>query len=225
MADFVNIIWRSFTGTHARFTTGTDRIRRYAKDISPLIGYADPDAPDFEALTPYCEPGERFYCAEWRGPEPAGWKIEVDSAMCAMHWNGAIPEADPALGAIRLRAEHVAQMMALTAVTRPGPFGTRTIELGEWHGIFDGDRLIAMAGQRLHAGELHEISGICTLPEYQGRGLGTRLTALIIRIQMARGEKPFLHVASANMRARELYGRMGFVLEREVAMRVVSMAP
>ena len=113
-------------------------------------------------------------------------------------------------------------MVALTEVTRPGPFGDRTIELGEWHGVFDGDKLIAMAGERLKAGELHEVSGICTLPEYQGRGLAKRLTLLIIRIQLARRETPFLHVASTNTRARELYRKLGFVLDQEVAMRVVS---
>lgn len=222
MPNFVNIVWRAFTGAHAHLTTGTDRIRRYARGYSPLIGFADPDHPAFDALAPFCEPGERFYCAEWRGAPPAGWKIEVDSAMCAMAWNAPAPPPDDSLGAVRLRTEHVAQMMALTELTRPGPFGDRTIELGEWHGVFDGDRLVAMAGERLQAGDLHEISGVCTLPGYRGRGLARRLTALIVRTQLARGDRPFLHVASANASARELYARMGFVHAREVAMRVVS---
>lgn len=222
MATLANIIWRSLSGSQSHLATGTDRIRRYAQGYSPMIGYEDPERPDFEAIAPYCEPGEMFYCAEWRGPTPAGWKLELDSAMCAMLWNGSVPEPDDSLGAVRLRAEHVPQMVALTELTRPGPFGNRTIELGEWHGVFDGERLVAMAGERLLAGNLHEISGVCTLPDYRGRGLAKRLTALIIRAQLARGEMPFLHVASTNTRARELYGAMGFVLEREVAMRVVA---
>ena len=222
MENLANIMWRAFSGSQAHLALGTDRIRRYAPGYSPLIGYDDPTRPDFAALAPHCEPGERFYCAEWTGPEPAGWKIEVDSSMCAMLWRGATPAADGALNAVRLRTEHVPQMMALTAVTRPGPFGDRTIELGEWHGVFEGERLIAMAGERLQAGNLREISGICTQPEYQGRGLARRMTELIIRVQLARGQTPFLHVASSNARALSLYRKMGFVVEREVAMRVVS---
>jgi ribosomal protein S18 acetylase RimI-like enzyme len=222
LPTLANIIWRSFIGSHAHLATGTDRIRRYARGYSPLIGYVDPARPDFQALAYFCEPGEKFYCAEWRGAEPAGWKVEVDSSMCAMVWDAPPPGRDDSLEAVRLRGEHVPQMLALTEATRPGPFGNRTIELGEWHGVFDGDRLIAMAGERLQDGDLHEISGVCTLPEYRGRGLAKRLTALVIRVQLARGEIPFLHVASANIRALELYRRMGFVLDQEVAMRVVS---
>ena len=30
--------------------------------------------------------------------------------------------------------------------TNPGPFGIRTIELGEYFGVFDGAQLVAMAG-------------------------------------------------------------------------------
>ncbi len=222
MATLANIIWRSFSGSHAHLATGTERIRRYAQGYSPMIGYEDPGRPDFEAIAPCCAPGELFYCAEWRGPTPAGWKLELDSAMCAMLWNGPVPEPDDSLGAVRLRAEHVPLMVALNEATRPGPFGKRNIELGEWHGVFDGERLVAMAGERLQAGRFHEISGVCTLPEYRGRGLAKRLTALIIRAQLARGEMPFLHVASANTLAREMYGKMGFTLDQEVTMRVVS---
>jgi ribosomal protein S18 acetylase RimI-like enzyme len=50
------------------------------------------------------------------------------------------------------------------------------------------------------------------------------MTELIVRIQLSRGQTPFLHVASTNARALELYKRMGFVVEREVPMRVVSRA-
>ncbi len=58
-----NILWRALSGSHAHLATGTDRIRRYAKGYSPLLGFRDPPNPDFAALAPFCEPGERFYCA------------------------------------------------------------------------------------------------------------------------------------------------------------------
>ncbi|QJR16677.1 GNAT family N-acetyltransferase [Usitatibacter palustris] len=216
-----NILWKAFTGTHAHLTVGTDRIRRYAPGYSPLMGFADPADPPFAELAPHCSPGERIYCAEWRGPEPKGWKIDVDTTMCAMAWQGNDPATDETLGAIRLASEHVPQMLALTELTRPGPFGPRTIELGEWYGVFEGAQLIAMAGERLKAGNLHEISGVCTLPQFQGRGLARRLTLHVLRQQLARGDQPFLHVASANTRARELYRKMGFAEVREVPMRIV----
>lgn len=221
METLENIVWRAFTGSHAHLSIGTDRIRRYARGYSPLIGFADAREADFAALAPHCGKAERFYTAEWRGPEPAGWSIEVETTMRAMMWEGSAPAPDAALGARRLGHEHVAQMQALTDLMRPGPFGPRAIELGEWFGVFEGERLVAMAGERLKAGPLHEISGVCTLPECQGRGLARRLTLHILGRQLERGEQPFLHVASANQRARELYRRMGFVERREVPMRIV----
>jgi ribosomal protein S18 acetylase RimI-like enzyme len=217
-----NMIWRAFAGSQRHLTAGTERARRFAKGYSPLIAFADPLAADFEEITPFCAPGEKFYCGGWTGPEPAGWKIELDTTMCPMLFTGSAPAADDSLPSVRLAAEHVPQMMELTTLTRPGPFGDRTIELGEWHGVFDGELLIAMAGERLQAGKLHEISGVCTRPGFEGRGLARRLTGLVLRKQLARGETPFLHVAAKNARALELYRRMGFVVQREVAMRIIS---
>ena len=220
--NLANILWRTLSGTHAHLAAGTGHIRRYAKGFSPLIGYADPSAPDFEALAPYCDPGERFYCAEWRGEAPRGWRVEVDTSMCGMLWNGGgTPAPDPSLAAVRLTRDRVPEMMALAALTKPGPFAERSFELGEFYGVIEDGRLVAMAGERLHAGNLREISGVCTVPEHQGRGLARRLTELLIARQLARGQTPFLHVASSNTRARALYERLGFRVDREVALRVV----
>ena len=220
--DLGNILWRAFSGSHAHLTSGTERIRRYARGYTPLIGYADPSEPDFAALAPYCDVGERFYCAYWRGPAPEGWAVEVESTMCAMVWNGGpAPGEDPALGAVRLGPQHVPQMMALAAITKPGPFAERTAELGEFHGIVEDGELVAMAGERMHASPFREVSGVCTRPGHEGRGFGRCLTQLVIRRQLARGEIPFLHVMSANARARTLYERLGFRVDGEVVVRVV----
>jgi len=216
-----NMIWRAFAGSQKRLTTGTDRVRRFATGYSPLLAFADPASADFAQIAPYCQAGERFYCGEWTGAQPTGWTIELDTTMCPMLWNGSLPPAGESLDVVRLRSDHVPQAMELTALTRPGPFGERTIELGEWYGVFEDGLLIAMAGERLQDGRLREISGICTRPEFQGRGLARRMTELMVRRLLARGETPFLHVAAKNTRAVELYKKMGFVVTREVPMRIV----
>ena len=152
---------------------------------------------------------------------PAGWLIELESTMFKMLWAGELPPVDPAPEALPLGPAHVEQVLELAALTRPGPFGPRTIELGDYFGVFDGARLLAMAGERAFAGNLREVSGICTQPQAQGRGLARRLTAKLIRRQLLRGETPFLHVMRSNEGARALYRRMGFVEVRESVVRVV----
>src|SRR5437763_1237068 len=65
-------------------------------------------------------------------------------------------------------------------------------------------------------------SGVCSHPDFQGRGLARRLMTKLIRRQMQRGETPFLHVVRDNTTARRLYERMGFRDHRERVVRVVT---
>jgi predicted GNAT family acetyltransferase len=70
---------------------------------------------------------------------------------------------------------------------------------------------------------LREVSGVCTHPHFQGRGLARRLVTKLIARQVARGETPFLHVMRENAAAHALYERMGFRDYRETVVRVVSL--
>jgi ribosomal protein S18 acetylase RimI-like enzyme len=139
-----------------------------------------------------------------------------------MIFDAPMPANDDAPEAIRLGPEHVAQVLALVALTRPGPFGPRTPELGEYFGCFEDGRLVAMAGERMRAGVLREISGVCTHPDFQGRGLARRLMTKLVWREMQRGETSCLHVMRDNRKAAGLYERMGFRLHRESVVRVIS---
>lgn len=216
-----NIFWQALSGTQAHLACGTETIRRVLPGYSAMIAMADPQCPDWAAIRPFCAAGERLYCSGWRGEVPAGWELTADAHMCLMRWDGAAPGPDEALAAVPLGAAHLPQVLDLVAATKPGPFGPRTIEMGDYFGVFEDGHLLAMAGERLHAGRLREVSGVCTDPAFQGRGLARRLMNLVIRRQLQRGQTPFLHVASSNARARGLYESMGFRVAREVALRVM----
>ena len=73
--------------------------------------------------------------------------------MFKMVWEAPMPAEDAAPDAVLLRPEHFAQAVELARLTNPGPFGIRTPELGEYFGFFEGDKLIAMAGERMCAGD------------------------------------------------------------------------
>ncbi len=218
-----NIVWHALTGAHSHFAVGEGASRRYAPGFSPIIGFADIANPDFAAISPYCEPGERFFTDAWSGPVPAGWEMELESTMDKMVWKGAVPPHDATLSAVPLGPEHAAQALELATLTRPGPFGIRTIELGDYFGVFEGPRLVAMAGERMQAGPWREISGVCTHPDFQGRGLARRLMLKLIRHQMLRGQSTFLHVVSTNTAARDLYRSMGFETYKLSPVRVIAL--
>ena len=222
-----NLFWHALIGPQAQFAAGHGDVRRFATGFSPIVGFADPAHPQLDALLPLCEPGEQFYCDGWSGEAPAGWQIDAEARMQKMIWRAPIPAQDEAPEAVRLSAAQLPQILDLVGLTRPGPFGPRTIELGEYYGLVDpaSGRLMAMAGERCAAGQLREISGVCTHPDFQGRGLAHRLMVKLIRRQMARGETPVLHVMSINERAIALYRRMGFDAHRESVVRVISRRP
>jgi GNAT superfamily N-acetyltransferase len=217
-----NIFWHTLTGPHAPHAAGAAGARRYARGFSPIVAFGDPDRPDFASLAPFCEPDEALYFGGGSAPLPPGWRLVAESTMFCMVWDAPAPVEDEAPEALGLGPPHAAQALELATLTRPGPFGPRTIELGECFGCFEDERLVAMAGERMFAGTLREISGVCTHPDLQGRGLARRLMLKLIRRQTARGETPFLHVMRDNTGARALYERMGFRNRHETAIRVIA---
>jgi ribosomal protein S18 acetylase RimI-like enzyme len=219
-----NVAWHSLTGPQERYSSGTSGARRYARGFSPILAFAEPETPDLLALTPYCDIGEHLYCAGWSGPVPADWQLDADTTASQMVWHGAMPPVEKALSAVRLETKHVPQMLDLVAITQPGPFGERTVALGEYYGVFDAERLVAMAGERMEAGGLREISGVCTHPDYQGRGYARRLVEKLVRVELGRNQTPFLHVVQENGQARRLYERMGFRHHQDIVVRALSRA-
>jgi ribosomal protein S18 acetylase RimI-like enzyme len=215
-------MWNCLAGPHARFATGSGAVRRYAPGFSPIVAFEDPQNPDFDELEKHSVPGDLFYVDVWSGPAPAGWRIDKEARMFKMVWDASMPTEDAAPDAIALRTEHAAQAVELATLTNPGPFGLRTPELGEYFGYFEGERLIAMAGERMEVEDLREISGICTHPKFQGRGLARKLTLKLVRREMERGLTPYLHVISHNTGARVLYAKMGFKDYLETTVRVIT---
>jgi predicted GNAT family acetyltransferase len=105
-------------------------------------------------------------------------------------------------------------MLALTAATKPGPFFERTIEFGNYIGIFEGDELLAMAGERLQLDGFTEASAICTKPGHNGKGYASCLLSAVAEIIIASGDTPFLHVKQDNDAALAVYKKLGFEIRR-----------
>lgn len=120
---------------------------------------------------------------------------------------------------VDLAPADVPEMLDLAARTRPGPFFPGTVAMGAYVGVREHGRLVAMAGERLRPPGWTEISAVCTDPDATGRGFATRLVRRIAAGILARGDRPFLHVAADNAAAIALYQRLGFVTRRRVTFR------
>jgi predicted GNAT family acetyltransferase len=127
--------------------------------------------------------------------------------------------------AIPLGAADVPEMLELIAQTEPGPFLTRTIELGDYLGIRRDGVLVAMAGERFRLDGWTEISAVSTKPDHRGQGLASGLMGALIAGIQRRSERAFLHVMSTNTGAIRLYEELGFRVRQTATLTVVTREP
>jgi predicted GNAT family acetyltransferase len=123
---------------------------------------------------------------------------------------------------VMLNEQHVSQMIDLTSITHPGPFLNRTIEFGNYFGILKDDKLIAMAGQRLHPAKYIEISAVCTHPDHTGKGYGKALINSQVDKIISEDNFPILHVKANNEHAINLYKHLGFSVRSEMNIKVIQ---
>ena len=211
-----NPIWHALTGPHATLAERAPHAARYQPDVAVFAALPDDVTPAaWDDLRDLVGPGGTALLAASHFEVPDGWSVQVNIPCRQMWLPGAlVPDPGAARGAdvpfLRLGESDVPEMLALVERTRPGPFAKRTIELGTYLGVRDGDDLVAMAGVRLHPPGFTEISAVCTDASHRGRGLASRLVRSIVEEIWARGEKPFLHLTLENEPAHRIYAALGF---------------
>jgi ribosomal protein S18 acetylase RimI-like enzyme len=233
-----NPAWHALTGPHRSLAVGDDRARRYRDDVSPFAAVAEPGDP-----AAYAHLGEVVGAGATVGvfaeEPPAGWRtLAAYDAVQYVYERSEAPVL-PRLGGedgragasedggarlVTLGDADVPDALELVERTRPGPFLERTIEFGGYHGVRVGDRLAAMAGQRMRPEGWCEVSAVCADPEFRGRGYAAQAMAAVIAGILARGERPFLHVEAANDRAVAVYEGLGFRARRAVSILVCRAA-
>jgi ribosomal protein S18 acetylase RimI-like enzyme len=210
-----NIIWKALTTRQAEFAESFKQVRKFMPEVSPLAAFPEPTPEGYESLTGLVDTGATiglFLDAPYQ-PQ-AGWSFLAGAPMPEMVYEGdGVPSSsasDPEI--VELSAADVPEMMALTALTKPGPFHKRTYELGTYLGIRREKKLVAMAGERLKIPGYTEVSAVCTHPDHTGHGYARILMIEVMQRILERGETPLLHVREDNVRAIQLYERLGFRL-------------
>lgn len=220
-----NAAWAALTGPHAHLAERVGRAARYPLDVSPITALADPADPRaWDDLAALVGPGTVTPVTGAKSA-PQGWET-VQHGQGVQLVDTAL-RAEPAPEAVRLGPDDVPEILDQIALTEPGPFLPRTVELGTYLGIRHRGRLIALAGERSEMGVppaggwgrlrppgSTEISAVCTAPDHRGKGLATRLVRAIAAGIRERGDTPFLHASATNTGAIRLYESIGFTLRR-----------
>jgi ribosomal protein S18 acetylase RimI-like enzyme len=215
-----NAAWHSLTTTHAALGTGGTLAKRFLPDVAPFAGVGG--APgSFEALAGLVRAGESLVmCSKASVPAIAGVEAVQVGRVRQMVYRGRPPMPDAA-DIVALTPFDVPEMRALAALTKPGPFEVRTIELGCYYGIRRDGKLAAMAGERLRPPGFSEISAVCTHPDHRGAGHARHLVEILQAIILDRGETPFLHVLEGNDGAERLYRNMGYETRETIDLTVL----
>jgi len=160
-----NPAWHALRGAQASMAEGGPLAFRYQPDVAVFAALPDDPTPEaWDQLRDVVGAGKYAFLARELDPPPSGWEQVMSLGVVQM----VATSVDGALDAEaeRLTVDDVTEMMALVKRTDPGPFEPRTIDLGEYFGIRDGDgALIAMAGERMKHAGYTEVSGVCTHPD------------------------------------------------------------
>jgi len=216
-------IWAALGTRHLHLSVGNALARRYAPDVNLFASARDDTPAALTALTDLVQPGERVFILQVPDIVVPGGLVPLKSArgvqMAATRSMGSVQPDD---GIVELTDADAPEMLALATLTEPGPFLTRTHTMGTFRGIRIEGRLAAMAGERFRFPGHTEVSGVCTHPDYRGRGLARRLSAAVAAHIESRGELPFLHAWKTNRAAISLYESLGFEIRAEVDVKVVG---
>lgn len=221
-----NPIWSALLTDHRSLAISEGKARRYPPAIGPLAGTPDQSIESYDALRTLAGPGGILVLFFPDPPAPpSGWSLFRGGGLTQMICRSPrLAKTGTLAAGVKLRrlgAADVPVMVKLADLTEPGPFRERTIELGIFYGICEGDRLLAMAGQRMRVPGFVEVSAVCTHPDVRGRGYAAILMSEVIRDIVGEGSVPFLHALADNPAVR-LYERLGFTRRRSFHLAVIK---
>ncbi|HEY0473759.1 MAG TPA: GNAT family N-acetyltransferase [Kribbella sp.] len=219
-APLTNPVYYALAGAHAGLAEVRGRARRYPAGIAPFLGLPDDlteqDWADAAALVGVGHTAA-LVCPDL--PIPDLFKVDQQFEAVQLVAPESLAAADP--DTTVLGADDVPEMLALTALTEPGPFRSRTIELGTYIGLRHEGALIAMAGERFRPPGYVEISAVCTDPAYRGKGLATRLIRAVAAGIRSTGNRAFLHADATNLNAIRLYETLGFTRTNTLKVAII----
>jgi ribosomal protein S18 acetylase RimI-like enzyme len=212
-----NPVWHALRGPHARFAVQRGLALHYQRDVAAFSAFDASSVQAYADLAVDLPAGvEARLVRSVVDPLPAGW-IEVNQIRL-LQMMVVRDDIDTIDGpeVVSLGAAQADAAAALVELTKPGPFGSRTLEMGRYIGVFEDGELLAMAGERMHLRGYIEMSAICTHPQARGRRLAEYLMRRLMHAAFARGERPFLHVLPDNDAAIALYRRIGLEVRAEM---------
>jgi GNAT superfamily N-acetyltransferase len=212
-----NPIYQALTSSDAHLNQGNDSVAFFPENLAPFIGLPNWNPHQQQELLLQAPPHRAWFLIHQQPVQFIdAFKTIFSIPLYQMTCNQLLPAPPSLEKPVPLGLEHIEEMIALTSLTKPGPFLERTIEFGNYHGIFSEGKLVAMGGERMHVNQHTEISAICTHPDFQGRGYGAQMVHFLTNLILEKGQMPFLHARIDNKKALDVYERLGYKIRTEM---------
>ncbi|OQP58764.1 GNAT family N-acetyltransferase [Niastella populi] len=209
--------WHALTSAQQSFATGLEHVKRYRPGILPFAAFQPGHENELSSLGSLLEPEGIFYLIGDLPPLPDRFAVLKELPCAQMVLQKPLPVIENTAIISRLTADDKEAMFNLINKVQPGYYEPDTYQLGSYVGIWQQQRLVAIAGERMRLDGLTEISAICTDPDYTGRKYAQQLIAMLCQLNLQQGITPFLHVLETNERAIRLYEYMGFATRRTIS--------
>lgn len=206
-------IWTALTTKQAQHAQSSALARRFPPEMTLLGALAANTAMAFDSLAQLIQRDAVNLYFTSPPQIPTGWDVvrSVELHQMVQETDAPLVQGNAAPEIIELTTADVPEMSVVYTATRPGrTLCPRIQKLGQFLGIREDGKLVAMGGLRLHLAGYREITTVATLPGHEGRSYATATVRALIERIRSRGDRPFLTVRTDNTRAVELYHRMGF---------------
>jgi len=210
-----NPVWHSLSETHCKFSVDYDNIKFYLPDYC-LFGGFRLSQNNIDPINNYSQHAENFYLVGEQPVLPKNLNIKKDLVCLQMVAESKI-EGAPKDQITKLSIEDASKVFQLVNTVQPGYFRSKTFFLGDYWGIFEDGKLIAVTGERMKMDRFTELSAIVTHPNHTGKGYAKQLIAHTVNNIFDQNKTPFLHVVDTNIGAITLYEKLGFKTRRKIS--------
>jgi len=210
-----NPVWHSLSETHKELAIEFDGAKFYDPEYCPFGGFINIEKT-VHPLRCYSDRASNFFVVGQQ-PKSSNPLMLNKELVCNQMVLDSIIETDCDGEIVKLSAEHKDDLLDLVNLVQPGYFKNKTPELGNYYGIYGGNQLLAVAGERMKMNDYTEVSAVVTHPDHTGRGLAKKLVAHVSNNILLEDKNPYLHVAEENIVAVKLYEKLGFVTRRKIS--------
>jgi GNAT superfamily N-acetyltransferase len=210
-----NPVWHSLSETHKKFSIAYKYLKFYTPDHC-TFGAFDVDGNMLAEIDEYAKLTDNFFIVG-KKPSFSNRIFLKNELVCLQMVVENKIKLDVTTAILRLNDQFNDRLFDLVNLIQPGYFRRATAMMGDYYGIFENDKLVAVSGERMKMIDSTEVSAVVTHPLYTGKGYAKQLVAFTVNKIFEQGKIPFLHVAEKNIAAIQLYQTLGFKTRTKIS--------